>query len=468
MLLFLGGLTALRLLVAAWAPLAPDEAYYWIWSRALAPAYYDHPPMVALWIWAGTHVAGDGALGVRLLAPFSAALGSLLLAQAADDLFPGRRAGVTAITLLNATLLFGVGAVTMTPDTPLLFFWAACLWAVARLHRTGQGWWWLVAGLAAGLALDSKYTAVFLPIGLALWCLLLPKPRVWFARPTPWLGAVIGTAAFLPVLWWNAMHGWVSFVKQGGRGFVWSPLASLRYLAELLGGQAGLATPLVFGLCVGGIWVCLAAAWRFRLPSEGLIAALTIPPILLFLQHATGDRVQANWPAIIYPAAVIGVAALGARWQSWVTPAALLGGVLTALVYVQATLHPFPLSARIDPTARLRVWSGLADEIGQIAAAQGAMFVTSDNYAVVSELARSSAIRGDIIGTGARWAFFRLPEARPALGFGLLISPAGRRPDVGTWPGAERVAQLGSAGSVYDIFRVAASAEGVYLPRRWH
>ena len=29
-------------------PLAPDEAYYWVWSRDLQGGYLDHPPMVAL------------------------------------------------------------------------------------------------------------------------------------------------------------------------------------------------------------------------------------------------------------------------------------------------------------------------------------------------------------------------------------------------------------------------------------
>src|SRR5580658_8827432 len=41
-------LTILRLALSAVMPLAPDEAYYWAWSRALAPGYFDHPPMVAL------------------------------------------------------------------------------------------------------------------------------------------------------------------------------------------------------------------------------------------------------------------------------------------------------------------------------------------------------------------------------------------------------------------------------------
>jgi 4-amino-4-deoxy-L-arabinose transferase-like glycosyltransferase len=71
-----------------------DEAYYWVWSRALAPGYLDHPPMVALWIRAGTALAGQTALGIRLLGPLSAAAGTWLLALAAEDLAPGKGAGL--------------------------------------------------------------------------------------------------------------------------------------------------------------------------------------------------------------------------------------------------------------------------------------------------------------------------------------------------------------------------------------
>ena len=76
----LAALTALRLVVAAVTPLAPDEAYYWVWSRDLQGGYLDHPPMVALFIRAGTLMVGENVLGVRLMGPLSLALGSVLLA----------------------------------------------------------------------------------------------------------------------------------------------------------------------------------------------------------------------------------------------------------------------------------------------------------------------------------------------------------------------------------------------------
>jgi 4-amino-4-deoxy-L-arabinose transferase-like glycosyltransferase len=128
--LALAALTVIRLVVAAIAPVSPDEAYYWVWSRALAPGYLDHPFMVALWVRAGTAAFGDGAFGIRVLAPLSAALGSVLIIDAARRLGAGR--GYAAALLLNATLLFGAGGILMTPDTPLILFWIATLWAMAR------------------------------------------------------------------------------------------------------------------------------------------------------------------------------------------------------------------------------------------------------------------------------------------------------------------------------------------------
>ena len=171
----------------------------------------------------GTALAGEGALGVRLLGPLSVAAASLLLVDAGECLLPGRRAGLRAAALLNATLLFGVGTVIMTPDTPLLFFWTCCLWATARLLRSDNPRWWLAVGLFAGLAMDSKYTAGLLWFGIGVWLLATPSVRCWLQRPAPWLGAVFGVAVFMPVVLWNADHGWTSFARQGGRIDAWHP-----------------------------------------------------------------------------------------------------------------------------------------------------------------------------------------------------------------------------------------------------
>ncbi len=473
----LATLTLLRLVIAGATPMAPDEAYYWVWSKVLAAGYLDHPPMVALWIRAGTWLCGDGNLGVRLMAPFAAALGTLMLVQAGEDLLPGRRAGLWAAAFLNATLLFAVGATTMTPDTPLLLFWTATLWALARVHATGRGGWWLVAGFAGGLALDSKYTAVLLAPSIFVWLLAAPSMRFWLRRPHPWLAAALALAVFAPVLDWNAAHGWVSFAKQGGRAGDWDPARSLQFVAELVGGQLGLATPGIAILCGAGIVLAARRAWS-RDSAWTLLAGLTIMPGAVFLQHALGDRVQANWPAILFPAAAIAAAGLSGLWRRLFVPSLALGFSIVAIVWLQAAAAPLALPMRLDPTLlRLGGWQDLADQIDVVARQQDATFIASDNYGHAALLARLLAKNDVVLGAEGRWSLFGLADAGEVIDGkpGLLVR-SGRRddsPDPARWAEITRLASLtrardGMTAETFRLYRVVGrpgDATIVVMPR---
>ena len=60
-------LILVRAMVAGFTPLSYDEAYYWLWSKHLASGYYDHPPLIAFVIRAGTALFGDTSWGVRFV-----------------------------------------------------------------------------------------------------------------------------------------------------------------------------------------------------------------------------------------------------------------------------------------------------------------------------------------------------------------------------------------------------------------
>ena len=472
-LLALAAITLARLIAAAAVPVSPDEAYYWVWSRALAPGYYDHPPMVAFWIRAGTLLLGDTPLGIRLLGPIGLLLASLALARAGNLLFPDRRPGVMAASLFNATLLVNAGAVLMTPDTPQIVFWCLTLWAVAEAHARGDGRWWLAAGLFAGAALLSKYTAAFLGLGLVLWLLLDAKARTWLRDWRLWAGGVLAILVFSPVLFWNAQHGWASFAKQGGRAGLREGGFTFRYLGELIGGQAGLATPLIFLLCVAGT-AMVAGAWvRRRDSGAGLLVALSVPAALVFLWQATGSRVQGNWPAILYPSACLAAACLAGFWQRLVRPALAIGVLLSGLVLLQAAYAPFHLPRRTDPTlARLGGWDRFAAAVEQARVAEGADFVASEEYGLASQLALRLPPGVPVVAIGDRWDLFSLPGG-PATGKGLLIRSTRRGDGPPLWPGARELpgliarARSGVEAELYRLYAVtpAPEASTALLPR---
>ena len=144
----------MRLWAASNSGLFFDEAYYWHWSTNLMPGYFDHPPMVALFIRAGTLLFGDTSLGVRFGTALTAPLGAWATWAIALELSGSRRVAAWAAifsSLTGAALL----SVAVFPDEPMVLFWLVATLALVKVHKGGAPWWWIIAGVAIGLSGDS-------------------------------------------------------------------------------------------------------------------------------------------------------------------------------------------------------------------------------------------------------------------------------------------------------------------------
>src|SRR5512142_2722777 len=103
-LLLIVGLVALRFATAAYLPLSFDEAYFWLWSKRLALSYFEHPPLLAFAIRAGTALLGDTSLGVRLVSLLASLLASWAVWRAAAVLLDRERAWL-ACAFFNLSLM---------------------------------------------------------------------------------------------------------------------------------------------------------------------------------------------------------------------------------------------------------------------------------------------------------------------------------------------------------------------------
>ncbi len=456
----LAALTLVRLALAAWLPLAPDEAYYALWAQHLQPGYYDHPPMVALWIRAGTMLCGHTALGIRLLGPISGALGTILLWDAAEQLRP--KSGIIAALLLNATLMVGAGAIIMTPDTPLLFFWTAGLAALARLVASANPRWWLALGLAVGGMLLSKYTAMLFIAAVFLWLLSQAPGRAMLRSIWPWAAAGLALCLFAPDIAWNAAHDWVSYAKQGGRINGINPARSLQFLVELVAGQAGLLTPGIAVLAGLGVWRLAGDA----APTARLLLWLTLLPATVMLEHVLTDRVQSNWVAILYPSLSLAAAQLPKNLLArWLGPALTLGFGLSVLAYAQALTALLPLPPGLDTAGvQLTGWQ----EFTQQAMAGDPAFVTADDYATLAELAHygphNVMVAGFVTPDDRRWSYFAWPAAVRPGAAGVLVT---RRADAPCPDLLGTVTRRRGAEvfATYRLCRFVAPNAGVATPR---
>lgn len=414
-------LTALRLAIASYTGLVDDEAYYRIWSLAPALSYLDHPPMVAWVIGAGRAIAGDTALGVRLLAPIIVLAGAALLWRTTQLLY-GPVIARRAVWIMLAMPLLAVGGIIVTPDLPSVLFAGLVIWALAELDRSQNSRWWLAVGLFAGLGLLSKYTNLFLGATILVWLLALPENRKWFRAPELWIGGLIAAAVASPVAVWNAEHDWASFTKQFGR-VGHSSSASLSYLLELFGGFALLESPLIAGLALIGLVGVTRSAFKHRRRNDVLLAAAILPMLIYFIVHALHDRVQGNWPGPLYPflaiCAALGIEAVPIAWRRATFVAALgVGFAMTAFLYVHA-LHPLFASAK-DPTEQMRGWPALADAIDAKRRETGAAWVATSSYATTGQIAMGLKGRSEVAQLDQRLRYIFLPPLPPS----LLTRPA--------------------------------------------
>lgn len=407
-------LTALRLWAGAVIPLTEDEAYYRLWSQHLHLGYYDHPPMIAWWIRLGTVLAGDSPLGVRLLPILGAAATTWLTADLARRLGGSARTGLVAALAYNAMLTIGAGGILATPDAPAIFFWAATLSVLARVGAGGSPRLWVLAGLAAGLACISKYSALFLAPGVVLWLAASPEGRRRLLSPWPWTAVVAAGAVFATNLAWNATHDWLTFEKQFGR--VEPSQFRPAYLGELLTTQFVLLNPILAVLAGLGVWAAIRNRGRVGGMDLSLPLLAALPFCLYLALHSLHDRVQAHWPATVFAAFALAVAgAVTDRPWGW-RPRLLAGGLglgLFAMVGVLAWagLQGPPVNSRTDPLLPIRGWLDFARQVEAARVSAGADWVGVAHYGALSQLAATGQVKAPLVHLIERE---RWPDARPA------------------------------------------------------
>ena len=374
--LLIVGSFLLRLLFAATVGLGIDESYMVAAGRRLALGYFDHPPLAWWLAWGAAHLFGSEApVVVRLPFIILFALSTWFVYCLTAVLFD-RRAGLWAAIVLNLAPVSGVTSASwVLPDGPLnaaLFGAALCLAkALPAAGRAAWGWW-LGAGIGAGLALLSKYSAALAVLGALAFLLSEPSSRRWLTRPHPYLAAAIALALFLPVLIWNARHGWISFRFQAGRaGGRFDPFGPL----AALGGAALYFLPwLWLPLC----WSGLAALHRGPGDRNSwLLVCLAAPPIGFFTLISLSSHVLFHWaaPGYLMLVPLLG-AALERRRQAgrpvgrWLGASAILVLLGTGLVAGEVRFNWLPRAVWMsalgkNPLAGAVDWTSLRDELGE-------------------------------------------------------------------------------------------------------
>ena len=364
-------ITLIRLLVLSRLDLFPDEAYYWDWSRFLSGGYFDHPPMVAWLVFLSTSVLGDAYWGVKAV-PLILGLGVTILACLfAKPYLKSSRSFVLLVIMASGTILYAAGGLILTPDIPFLFFWALGLFIGQKALFEDKVIAWPLLGVVCGLGLLSKYVYILFIGAFALFLLMDKDYRKLWLSWKPWTALILAIITFLPNVFWNARHEWVSYLFQFGHGFnndkTW-PQIGLFF--EYLGGQIGLFSPFLSVVLVMAI-----VHYVRKSAKESKIFYLLIflfVPLLFFAWSSFSARVEANWPAPAFLTGFVLVIWYYERVENRVgTRRFILFSItftviLTALLFAHAARPFLPIPARQDRTLDPAGWSEFAFDIAAL------------------------------------------------------------------------------------------------------
>ena len=189
----------LNLVSASFTILYNDEAYYWLYSSRLAWGYFDHPPMIALFIKAGT-LLGKNEFFVRLFPVSGIAVALYCIYRLSGVQNPV----LYLMSVLSVFALNLLGFLAL-PDAPLLLFTALFFVAYRRFLAKEDTLNTLLLALAMPAMLYSKYHGILVIFFTIVSNLKLIRSYRFL------IAASLGLLLFIPHLVWQYCHGFVSF-----------------------------------------------------------------------------------------------------------------------------------------------------------------------------------------------------------------------------------------------------------------
>lgn len=280
---FVGIFFLLKFFLAFWLELGNDEAYYWLYSQYLQWNYFDHPPMVAIWIRLFTanlsleHLEGF----VRLGSVVGSVLSSWFLFKTVA-LLHSERGGWFAVVLYNISFYSAITAgLYILPDSPQMVFWTLGLLLIARITKDENSWDnWLLFGLIAGLCIMSKVHGAFLWIGLGGYILFQKKS--WLRKSQPYVALLITLIIISPIFFWNVQYEFATFRFHSNRVDVEELVFHWKYFFKELGSQVGFNNPVVFFVVIAA----LVSFYRRKIsyqPALAIYTLIALPLALLLL-----------------------------------------------------------------------------------------------------------------------------------------------------------------------------------------
>jgi hypothetical protein len=358
---FLLAWTILNAVQAYTLEIHADEAYYWLYSRFLDWGYYDHPPMVAIFIRIGDSLV-HSEFGLRLMTVISSTLSLYVLWLII------KKYAVEAkwfVLVVSGIFIFHIYGFMTTPDAPLFLFTVLFYFIYQKYLDDDRLKWALLLAVIIACLLYSKYHGILL-IGFTVLSNIKLLQRRSF-----WVIVFLSVILYIPHILWQSNHGYPSInyhlFEQSSDHYNFSQ--TWTYFP----GQLLMAGPLIG-------WFLFYNAFTIRIKNAFIRALIAnaIGTFAFFLLSSFKGEVQPQWTLIAF-APLVMLCLIHFKqegnWRPWFKWLAMVNLSFIVLLRI-SIITASPLIRKIGQVKSLYGFKQWAHDIKQKA---------GDNYVVFND-----------------------------------------------------------------------------------
>ncbi len=311
MMIWLLAISALvRGVLAAWLEFGNDEVYYWTYALYPDWSHFDHPPMVG-WVIQlfSLNLLFDSEFFIRLASVVIMTVNTYIIYRIGKDIKDAQTGFYAALLYTASIYAFVITGIFIMPDTPLMLFWLLAVWTALRVierNEAIQKWNLLLFGLFAGLAMLSKYSGVFLWVGMGLYILIFNRKQL--KNPFLYLSLLISAFCCLPILYWNLQNDFISFSFHGER--VGGGHLNFSTLGTELAGEFFYNNPVIFVLAIMSIVAAFKGKINMGKSALRLVLCTALPLIFTFLAFSLTRPTLPHWNAPAYVLLILLIACM--------------------------------------------------------------------------------------------------------------------------------------------------------------
>ncbi len=362
-LFYLIGISCLvRAILAGALELGNDEVYYWTYALYPDLSHFDHPPMVGFIIQLfSLNLLFDHEFFLRLGSVILGTVNTYIIYSIGKQIKNPTTGLYAALLYTSSVYGFIITGIFILPDTPQMFFWLMSILFIVKSLLADEfdvqsQKNLLLVGIFTGLAMASKYTSVFIWVGIIGYILLFD--RKWLRVKYLYIGLIISFIFFIPVIYWNIKNDFISFSFQSNRVSISELSFRFDYFLMEMLGEILYNNPVNYILILMAIIAVIKKRKFLKQKHIRFLLLISLPLIFTFILFSLFRRTLPHWTAPAFTTLILlASAALSNESNKKVIPLSIQGAlyllgvfIIIGILQINIGIINFPNDDKSDPT----------------------------------------------------------------------------------------------------------------------